>query len=234
MSEPKRYSGTMQQSLENIMAADWAQALAPVEPQIRAMGDFLRAEHAAGVRTFPPGVEIFNAFTRPMSSVKVLIVGQDPYPTAGHAMGLSFSVHRDVRPLPRSLKNIYTELQEDLGIPPAEHGDLSSWADEGVMLLNRVLSVREGDAGSHRAKGWEDITQCAIQALVTRGTPLVALLWGNDARKLAPMLAPYPCVESAHPSPLSARRGFFGSRPFSRVNELLIQQGAQPVNWQVR
>ena len=168
-----------------------------------------------------------------MSEVKVLIIGQDPYPTPGNAMGLSFSVHRGM-PVPRSLTNIYKELQDDLGIAPAEHGDLSCWADEGVMLLNRVLSVRESDAGSHRGKGWEEITECAIRALVARNQPLVGLLWGADARKCAPMLKPYPSVESAHPSPLSARRGFFGSRPFSTVNSLLVQQGAEPVDWTVR
>lgn len=220
--------------LSSIMHEEWAQALAPVEPQIRAMGDFLRTEHAAGHRTFPAGDDIFRAFVRPMSEVKVLILGQDPYPTPGHAMGMSFSVHRDVRPLPRSLNNIYRELNDDLGIAPAEHGDLSSWADEGVMLMNRVLSVREGKPASHRNKGWEQVTQQAIEALVDRDKPLVGLLWGADARRTAPMLAPYPCVESAHPSPLSASKGFFGSRPFSRVNELLAQQGATGVDWHVK
>lgn len=223
----------MNQPLNTIMSEDWAVALAPVEEQIRAMGDFLRAEHAAGHRTFPPAGDIFNAFRRPMSQVKVLIIGQDPYPTPGNAMGLSFSVHRGM-PIPRSLSNIYQELQDDLGIEPAPHGDLSCWADEGVMLMNRVLSVRESDAGSHRGKGWEQITECAIRALVAREQPLVGLLWGADARKCAPMLRPYPSVESAHPSPLSAHRGFFGSRPFSTVNSLLVQQGAEPVDWTVR
>lgn len=223
----------MNQPLSSIMSEDWAAALAPVEEQIHAMGAFLREEHAAGYRTFPPAADIFNAFRRPMSRVKVLIIGQDPYPTPGNAMGLSFSVHRGMT-LPRSLNNIYKELQDDLGIAPADHGDLSCWADEGVMLLNRVLTVRESDAGSHRGKGWEEITECAIRALVARNQPLVGLLWGADARKCAPMLQPYPSVESAHPSPLSARRGFFGSRPFSTVNSLLVQQGAEPVDWTVR
>ena len=223
----------MNQPLSSIMSEDWAVALAPVEEQIHAMGAFLREEHAAGYRTFPPAGDIFNAFRRPMSQVKVLIIGQDPYPTPGNAMGLSFSVRRGM-PLPRSLNNIYKELEDDLGIAPADHGDLSCWADEGVMLLNRVLTVRESDAGSHRGKGWEEITECAIRALVARNQPLVGLLWGADARKCAPMLQPYPSVESAHPSPLSAHRGFFGSRPFSTVNSLLVQQGAEPVDWTVR
>ena len=173
----------MNQPLNTIMSEDWAAALAPVEEQIHAMGDFLRAEHAAGYRTFPPSGDIFNAFRRPMSKVKVLIIGQDPYPTPGNAMGLSFSVHRGM-PVPRSLVNIYQELQDDLGIAPAEHGDLSCWADEGVMLMNRVLTVRESDAGSHRGKGWEEITECAIRALVARNQPLVGLLWGADATAL--------------------------------------------------
>ena len=219
--------------LTDIMSEDWAQALAPVEDKIHAMGEFLRTEHAAGHRTFPTGQNIFRAFSRPMNEVKVLIVGQDPYPTPGNAMGLSFSVQRDM-PLPKSLINIYRELSDDLGIEPAQHGDLSSWSDEGIMLMNRVLSVREGAPGSHRNKGWEEVTECAIRALAARNEPLVGLLWGADARRTAPMLEPYPCVESAHPSPLSAHRGFFGSRPFSRVNTLLVEQGAEPVDWTVK
>ena len=223
----------MNPPLTDIMSEDWAQALAPVEDKIHAMGEFLRTEHAAGHRTFPTGQNIFRAFSRPMNEVKVLIVGQDPYPTPGNAMGLSFSVQRDM-PLPKSLINIYRELSDDLGIEPAQHGDLSSWSEEGIMLMNRVLSVREGAPGSHRNKGWEEETECAIRALAARNKPLVGLLWGADARRTAPMLEPYPCVESAHPSPLSAHRGFFGSRPFSRVNTLLVRQGAEPVDWTVK
>lgn len=219
--------------LSTIMSPDWAEALKPVEGAIRDLGDFLREEHAHGFRTFPPGPEIFRTFQEPMSQVKVLIVGQDPYPTAGHAMGLSFSVRPDVRPLPRSLQNIYKELQDDLGIPPAPHGDLSAWSEQGVMLLNRCLTVREGAPASHHNKGWEAVTECAIKALATRGRPLVGLLWGRPARSTAPWLAGAPRVESAHPSPLSASKGFFGSRPFSRVNELLEQQGVEPVDWRV-
>lgn len=217
--------------LHEIMAPDWAQALAPVEPQIRAMGNFLRAEHEAGRATLPPGADIFRAFTYPMNEVKVLVIGQDPYPTPGHAMGLSFSVRPEVRPIPRSLQNIYKELQADTGLVPPTHGDLTAWSAQGVMLMNRVLSVGAGQAGSHRNLGWEQVTTAAIEALAQRGTPLVGLLWGADARKCRPLLGGYPCVESPHPSPLSASRGFFGSRPFSRVNELLVQQGAQPVDW---
>lgn len=221
------------QPLDQIMAKDWAEALAPVESNIRAMGNFLREEHAAGRSTLPPAADIFNAFANPLADVRVLILGQDPYPTPGHAMGLSFSVRPDVRPLPRSLQNIYKELATDLDINPPTHGDLSVWGDQGVMLLNRVLSVEAGNAGSHRNLGWEAITAQAIQVLNERGTPLVGVLWGRDARNCRTMLGNYPCVESAHPSPLSASRGFFGSKPFSQVNEYLREQGAASINWEL-
>lgn len=224
----------MPQPLRDLIADDWANALEPIEPQIHQMGDFLRCELSAGRSYLPPGDRVLRAFTRPMADVRVLIVGQDPYPTPGHAVGLSFAVERDVHPLPKSLQNIYRELADDLGIPPAPHGDLSSWFDQGVLLLNRVLTVRPGAAGSHRGKGWEDVTLAAVRALVARGGPLVAILWGRDAQTLAPQLGTVPVIASSHPSPLSARSGFFGSRPFSRTNELLEQQGASPIDWRVR
>lgn len=217
--------------LTELLAADWAQALAPVEDQIRNCGDFLREELAAGRQYLPAGPNVLRAFTRPLADVRVLIVGQDPYPTPGHAVGLSFSVARDVRPIPRSLQNIYKELETDLGISPAAHGDLSHWFDQGVLLLNRVLTVRPGAPGSHRGKGWEHVTECAIQALVERGGPLVAILWGRDAQSLIPMLGPVPYLASVHPSPMSARSGFFGSRPFSQANALLERQGATTIDW---
>ncbi len=217
--------------LSDLMAPDWAEALAPVAANIEAMGQFLRAEIAAGESYLPSGDNVLRAFAEPMADVKVLITGQDPYPTPGHPVGLSFSVAADVRPLPRSLNNIFTELQADLGIPPSPTGDLSPWAKQGVLLLNRVLTVRPGAPASHRGKGWEAITEQAIRALVARDRPLVAILWGRDAQSLKPMLGTTPTIESAHPSPLSASRGFFGSRPFSRANELLVAQGAQPVQW---
>lgn len=219
--------------LAELMAADWAEALEPVHESITAAGAFLRREVAAGRTYLPAGDHILRAFARPMRDVRVLITGQDPYPTPGHAVGLSFSVGRDVRPLPKSLVNIYTELRDDLGIEPAAHGDLSAWADQGVLLLNRVLTVRAGTPASHRGQGWEAVTQRAIEALVARDQPLVAVLWGRDARNLAPWLGPTPRVESAHPSPLSASRGFFGSRPFSQVNTLLEKQGATGVDWRL-
>ena len=220
-------------SLDHLMASDWAEAMEPVADQIAAMGEFLRAEVAAGRSYLPEPDAIFRAFRTPLAQVRVLITGQDPYPTPGHAMGLSFSVRPDVRPLPRSLVNIYTELQADLGIEPAAHGDLSAWADRGVMLLNRALTVRPGEAASHRGQGWETITDRAIAALVERGGPLVAILWGRDAQALAPRLGDVPRIESPHPSPLSASRGFFGSRPFSRADDALREQGAQPVDWRL-
>ncbi|MBA4607116.1 uracil-DNA glycosylase [Aeromicrobium sp. Marseille-Q0843] len=215
------------------MAPDWAEAMEPVAPQIAEMGDFLRAEIAAGRSYLPEPDAIFRAFRTPLAQVRVLVTGQDPYPTPGHPMGLSFSVRPDVRPLPRSLVNIYRELEADLGIAPAPHGDLSAWADRGVMLLNRCLTVRPGEAASHRGRGWEAVTDRAIAALVERGGPLVAILWGRDAQSLAPRLADVPRIESAHPSPLSASRGFFGSRPFSRADAALVAQGAEPVDWEL-
>lgn len=214
-----------------LMAEDWAEALAPVDERVGAMGQFLRAEVAAGRGYLPAGDQVMRAFARPLSDVRVLIVGQDPYPTPGHPIGLSFAVAPDVRPVPRSLANIYKELQSDLGVDPAPHGDLSAWADQGVMLLNRVLTVTPGAPASHRGRGWEAVTECAITALAALGGPCAAILWGRDAQSLKPLLGAIPWVESAHPSPLSASRGFFGSRPFSRVNQLLVDQGARPVDW---
>lgn len=216
-----------------LIDADWARALDPVAADIAALGDRLRAETAAGRGYLPAGDRVLRAFSRPLDAVKVLIVGQDPYPTPGHPIGLSFAVDAHVRPLPRSLANIYQELESDLGIPRAEHGDLSAWSDQGVMLLNRVLTVAPGQPASHRGWGWEKVTEHAIRTLVARPRPLVAILWGKDAAGLRPLLGDTPVIESAHPSPLSARRGFFGSRPFSRVNALLEQLGAEPVDWRV-
>ncbi len=216
-----------------LIDADWAGELAPVAGDIAALGERLRAEVAAGRHYLPAGDRVLRAFARPRSEVKVLIVGQDPYPTPGHPIGLSFAVDRHVRPLPRSLSNIYQELQADLDIPPAAHGDLSGWSEQGVMLLNRVLTVAPGAPASHRNWGWEKVTEHAIGSLVARGGPLVAILWGRDAANLRPLLGQTPSIASAHPSPLSAHRGFFGSRPFSHANELLVAQGATPVDWRL-
>lgn len=219
--------------LRELIDDGWAEALAPVEPQVTQMGEFLRAELAAGHRYLPAGENVLRAFTFPLDKVRVLIVGQDPYPTPGHAVGLSFSVAPDVRPLPRSLDNIFKEYEADLGHPKPGCGDLTPWCEQGVMLLNRVLTVRPGTPASHRGKGWEPVTECAIRALVARDRPLVAVLWGRDASTLRPMLGDTAVIESPHPSPLSASRGFFGSKPFSRANDLLMQMGAEPIDWRL-
>jgi uracil-DNA glycosylase len=216
------------------MDPGWAQALQPVASDIAAMGDWLRTEVASGRPYLPAGADVLRAFRYPLADVRVLIVGQDPYPTPGHPIGLSFAVERHVRPLPRSLQNIYRELRSDAGVATPDHGDLTAWSEHGVMLLNRVLTVRPGAPASHRGAGWERVTEHAIRALVTRDAPLVAILWGRDAANLRPLLGTTPVITSPHPSPLSADRGFFGSRPFSRANALLEQQGAPPVDWNLR
>lgn len=219
--------------LAELIDPGWAAALEPVADRITQMGDFLRAEIAAGRSYLPAGPNVLRAFQQPFDDVRVLIVGQDPYPTPGHPVGLSFSVAPDVSPIPRSLINIYREYTEDLGHPMPSNGDLTPWSKNGVLLLNRALTVLPGKPASHRGKGWEDVTEQAIRALAGRGTPLVAILWGRDARNLRPMLKDIPCIESAHPSPMSADRGFFGSRPFSTANRLLEKQGGQPVDWRL-
>ncbi len=216
-----------------LVAPDWAEALAPVDDRIATMGEFLRAEVAAGRGYLPAGDRIFRAFSRPLADVRVLLVGQDPYPTPGHPVGLSFSVAEDVAPVPRSLANIYQELGTDLGCERPANGDLTPWSEQGVMLLNRVLTVAPGASASHRGRGWEAVTERAIEVLARRGGPLAAILWGRDAQSLKPVLGDVPWVESVHPSPLSASRGFFGSRPFSRVNTLLEKQGGTPVDWRL-
>jgi uracil-DNA glycosylase len=215
------------------MDPGWAEALAPVADRISAMGDFLRAELAAGRRYLPAGDKVLRAFQQPLSDVRVLIVGQDPYPTPGNPVGLSFSVAPDVRRLPPSLINIFREYTADLGFPAPATGDLTPWSERGVLLLNRVLTVQPGNPGSHRGKGWEEVTDQAIRALAARQQPLVAILWGRDARSLAPLLGGVPLIESAHPSPNSADRGFFGSRPFSRANAALEEQGAPGIDWKL-
>ncbi len=217
--------------LRDLVDPGWAAALAPVEDDVHRMGDWLRDEVAAGRHYLPAGDVVLRAFTQPFDDVKVLVVGQDPYPTPGHPIGLSFAVDPHVRPVPRSLANIYRELNDDLGVTPPQHGDLRAWSEQGVLLLNRVLTVEAGAAGSHRGKGWEAVTDQAVRALVARRKPLVAVLWGAQAASVRPLLGDTPVVASAHPSPLSASRGFFGSRPFSQVDALLRDQGADPVDW---
>lgn len=214
-----------------MVTADWAEALSGVESVLVSLARVLEGRRACGEPVLPAPENILRAFSRPLSAARVLVMGQDPYPTPGHSVGLSFATGPRVNPLPRSLKNIYTELHDDLGIPVPLHGDLSAWAGQGVVLLNRVLTVGSGAAGSHRGLGWEEVSDAAIAALVDRKAPLVAILWGKDAQSLAPALGSTPIIATAHPSPLSARRGFFGSKPFSRTNELLTAQGAAPIDW---
>ena len=217
--------------LTELVEAGWARALEPVADTIAQIGQRLRADAADGHSYLPAGANVLRAFTTPFDDVRALIVGQDPYPTPGHAVGLAFSVDRSVRPIPRSLQNIYRELHDDVGITPPAHGDLSQWARSGVLLLNRVLTVRPGASGSHRGLGWEKVTEHAIRCLAARDAPLVSILWGRDAGTLEPLLNSRPVIRSAHPSPLSASGGFFGSRPFSRANDALRAQESAPVDW---
>jgi uracil-DNA glycosylase len=214
-----------------LIHSSWAIALQPVQPQLDGLANFLEHERASGHRVIPDSGNIMRAFRMPVESVRVLIVGQDPYPTPGHAIGRAFAVDPGVRPLPRSLVNIFTELESDTGKTSPATGDLQGWADQGVMLLNRVLTVRAGEAGSHANKGWEFVTERAIRVLAERNPSFVAILWGKQAATLRPLLGATPVVESAHPSPLSARRGFFGSRPFSRTNAFLSLRGSHPIDW---
>lgn len=226
-----RDAASSRRPVRDLVGPGWGEALQPVAANITAMGDFLRAELASGRGYLPPGADVFRAFQTPLESVRVLIVGQDPYPTPGHAMGLSFSVRPEVTPIPRSLANIFAELVSDLGVAHPATGDLHPWAERGVMLLNRVLTVQPGRPGSHRGKGWEAVTEAAIGCLVARELPLAAILWGRHAQELRPLLPSTPTICSAHPSPMSADRGFFGSRPFTRANQLLTDQGAAPIDW---
>ena len=219
--------------LTELVHRSWVPALQPVAERITEIGAFLRDENAAGRGYLPHGDQVLRAFSTPMDEVLALIVGQDPYPTPGHPVGLSFSVSPDTRPVPRSLANIFREYADDLGYPAPSNGDLTAWTQNGVMLLNRVLTVSPGRPASHRGKGWEEVTEQAIGALVARGTPMVAILWGRDAQTLTPLLGQTPTIASAHPSPMSADRGFFGSRPFSRVNALLAKQGSAPIDWRL-
>lgn len=228
---------TTRTSLQQLMDPSWAEALHDVEPDIRHMGDFLRDEIRHNRPYLPANNNIFRAFSIPVNQVKVLLVGQDPYPTPGNPIGLAFAVDPSTHPLPASLRNIYKELIDDVHVPLPANGDLRPWLQQGVMLLNRCLTVQAGQAGSHRGYGWEKVTEKAIRVLNQRtredgsAQPLVAILWGRDARSLKPLLTHAYVIESAHPSPLSAHRGFFGSHPFSRTNSALIRMGATPIDW---
>ena len=187
----------------------------------------------AEVRVFPEEKNVFNALElTPFESVKVVILGQDPYHGFGQAHGLSFSVQKEI-PLPPSLKNIYKELQEDIGGELPTEGDLSHWAKQGVLLLNTVLTVEEGNANSHKGKGWERLTNRLIESLNELNHPVIFILWGKPAQDKEKLIINpnHVILKAPHPSPLSAYRGFFGSKPFSRVNDILIQQGQTPIRW---
>lgn len=211
------------------MHPSWQLAL----PEARDILDSIEAKLGQATSEFVPPISlVMRAFEQPLDEIRVLIVGQDPYPTAGHAIGLSFAVNTDVKPLPRSLKNILIELKDDLGKSVSAEGDLSRWSKQGVLLLNRHLTTDLAEAGAHGEIGWAAFTDKVIQVLNRKlGRKMVAILWGNQAQQLAPALCDCSVLSSAHPSPLSARRGFFGSKPFSKTNEALIAVGEQPIDW---
>ena len=202
-------------------------------PYMAALKEFLLSEREKGKRVFPKGSEWFHALdATPLEQVRVVILGQDPYHGEGQAHGLCFSVKPGVRP-PPSLINIYKELQSDLGIAPPPHGNLEAWAKQGVLLLNAVLTVEAGLAASHQGKGWERFTDAVIRLVNDQPRPVVFILWGSYAQKKAAFVdrRRHLVLASAHPSPLSAHNGFFGSRPFSKANEFLIAQGQEPIDW---
>ncbi|HLS04296.1 MAG TPA: uracil-DNA glycosylase [Actinomycetales bacterium] len=208
----------------------WLPALEPQRAKLDQVWHSLATDLAAGHEILPAPRQILRAFEQSFDQVRVLIIGQDPYPTPGHAMGLAFATAAHVRPLPASLRNIAQELESDVGAT-LRTGDLSHWECQGVLLLNRCLSVRAGVPGSHHGRGWEEITSAAVTALGRRHSPLVAVLWGRQAQQLSAALGSHPVLKAPHPSPLSAHRGFFGSRPFSQINAALEERGAKPIAW---
>ncbi|WP_396445302.1 uracil-DNA glycosylase [Actinomadura sp.] len=223
----------MSLDLMELLPGDWRERLDPLLDPIAtaALGAFVAGEYGAQT-VYPPREDLFNAFRHcPFDAARVLILGQDPYHGPGQAHGLSFSVRDGVR-LPPSLRNIYKELAADLGVPAPASGDLTRWADQGVLLLNAVLTVRAGEAGSHAGKGWEDFTDAAIRALNDKTERVVFVLWGAYARKKARLITgpQHTVIESAHPSPLSARK-FFGTRPFSAANKALVDAGLPEIRW---
>ncbi|PID49717.1 MAG: uracil-DNA glycosylase [Proteobacteria bacterium] len=223
-----QYTDTLDPSWHNALAEHLN------APYMQQLADFLEQEKAQGKTILPEESLRFNALkSTPLHQVKAVILGQDPYPTRGHAHGLSFSVLPEVKPLPRSLNNIYKELESDLGINNKHTGYLQAWAEQGVLLLNTVLSVVEGQAGSHQNKGWETFTDAVIQAVSAQANPIVFILWGAQAQKKQALIDSHRhlIIASAHPSPLSAKRGFFGSKPFSQTNDFLQAQGREPIQW---
>lgn len=211
------------------MHASWQAAIPDAKPILERLEAKLEER---GTHFLPAKNLVMRAFEGPLDEIRVVIIGQDPYPTVGHAIGLSFAVSKETKPLPRSLNNILRELGDDLGKSIERNGDLSKWADRGVFLLNRHLTTDAADAGAHADLGWAGFTDMAIRALNRkRGRSLVAILWGNQAQQLAPVLCDAQVIASAHPSPLSARRGFFGSKPFSKANAALVAVGESPIDW---
>ena len=206
------------------------------KPYMQALKQFLVNEKQQGKNILPPASLWFNALnSMPFDKLKVVIIGQDPYPTAGHAHGLCFSVLPEVKPLPKSLLNINKELMDDLAVDNSHTGYLQQWADQGVLLLNTVLTVQQGNANSHQGQGWEQFTDSIIQKVNEQKEHLVFILWGANAHKKAPMIDTnkHRIIKSVHPSPLSAYRGFFGSKPFSRTNAYLEEFGEEAINWQL-
>ena len=227
MNQPK--DGELHASWQAVIGDEFTQ------PYMHNLKAFLKQEKADGKTIYPPGPLIFNAFNHtPFDQVRVVIIGQDPYHGPGQAMGLSFSVPDGVR-LPPSLQNIFKEIQGDLGISMSGRGDLTPWADQGVLLLNATLTVEEAKAGSHQKKGWEAFTDAAIAALNAHREGLVFVLWGSYAQKKGAAIdsSKHLVMKSVHPSPLSAHRGFFGNHQFSTINRYLQEQGQAPVNWQL-
>ena len=219
--------------IESVAHPSWLPALDALSEGITSIRGFLDAETESGRNWLPAPENVLRAFAQPLDQVKVVILGQDPYPSPGHSVGRAFSVAPGVA-LPRSLSNIFSEMQSDLGMDAPTNGDLTPWSQQGVLLLNSVLTVQSGVVGSHRGKGWEQVTGAALRALKnrTRGAP-VAILWGKAAQECGADFDRRGVISSPHPSPLSAHRGFWGSKPFSRANDLLIQAGIAPIEWEL-
>ncbi len=216
------------------VAPDWVDALEPASPLLAGLGRFLRDEVASGRGFLPSGDNILRAFHVPLGDIRVLVVGQDPYPTPGHAHGLCFSVQPTVRPLPFSLRNIYRELHNDVGCRIPNNGYLEPWARQGVLMLNTVLTVRARQANSHQGRGWELFTDRIIELVAAKQTRVVFVLWGREAQKKRTLITQphHTVIATAHPSPLSVRK-FFGCRCFSQINRDLADAGVAPINWQI-
>ena len=212
-----------------LVPSPWQSVLEPLRTKIDSIGDELRKRADSGERILPDRDLVFRALQTPPEEVNVVLVGQDPYPNLSDACGLAFSIKPRTSNLPASLMNIQKEIITDIGSTMTADGDLSRWSDQGVLLLNRVLTVKAGESASHNALGWQEITRAIVAHAATRGA--IGLLWGAHARELVPLFQPGNVVEGVHPSPLSAHRGFLGSKPFSRINSILIEEGKKPIQW---